>query len=236
MTRASLEKDPAEVAAMFDEVAPRYDLTNSVLSLGQDRGWRRAVRDALRLQPGERVLDLAAGTGTSSVALARTGARVVGCDFSLGMLQVGARAGRQSGPDAVDLVAGDALRLPFADESFDAVTISFGLRNTADADRALRELLRVTRPGGRLVVCEFSHPTWAPFRTVYVEYLMRALPAVARRVSSDPAAYEYLAESIRAWPDQAGLAVVLQRAGWERVAWRDLTGGIVALHRATRPA
>ena len=146
------------------------------------------------------------------------------------------RAGRQSGPDAVDLVAGDALRLPFADESFDAVTISFGLRNTADADRALRELLRVTRPGGRLVVCEFSHPTWAPFRTVYVEYLMRALPAVARRVSSDPAAYEYLAESIRAWPDQAGLAVVLQRAGWERVAWRDLTGGIVALHRATRPA
>jgi len=236
VTRASLEKDPAEVAAMFDEVAPRYDLTNSVLSLGQDRGWRRAVRDALRLQPGERVLDLAAGTGTSSVALARTGARVVGCDFSLGMLQVGARAGRQSGPDAVDLVAGDALRLPFADESFDAVTISFGLRNTADADRALRELLRVTRPGGRLVVCEFSHPTWAPFRTVYVEYLMRALPAVARRVSSDPAAYEYLAESIRAWPDQAGLAVVLQRAGWERVAWRDLTGGIVALHRATRPA
>ena len=236
MTRASLEKDPAEVAAMFDEVAPRYDLTNTVLSLGQDRGWRSAVRDALRLRAGERVLDLAAGTGTSSVALASTGARVVGCDFSLGMLRVGARAGRQTGPDAVDLVAGDALRLPFADASFDAVTISFGLRNTADAEQALREMLRVTRPGGRLVVCEFSHPTWTPFRTVYVEYLMKALPAVARRVSSDPAAYEYLAESIRAWPDQAGLAAVLQRAGWERVAWRDLTGGIVALHRATRPA
>ncbi|MFP5220054.1 MAG: demethylmenaquinone methyltransferase [Actinomycetes bacterium] len=236
MTRANLDKDPAEVAAMFDEVAPRYDLTNTVLSLGQDRGWRSAVRDALRLEPGERVLDLAAGTGTSSVALARAGARVVGCDFSLGMLQVGARAGRQSGPDAVALVAGDALRLPFADASFDAVTISFGLRNTADADRALRELLRVTRPGGRLVVCEFSHPTWMPFRTVYVEYLMKALPAVARRVSSDPAAYEYLAESIRAWPDQPGLAAVLQQAGWERVGWRNLTGGIVALHRATRPA
>ncbi len=232
MTRATLEKDPSEVAAMFDEVAPRYDLTNTVLSLGQDRGWRTAVRDALHLRPGERVLDLAAGTATSSAALATTGADVVGCDFSLGMLQVGARAQHRG----VDLVAGDALRLPFADGSFDAVTISFGLRNTADAERALREMLRVTRPGGRLVVCEFSHPTWAPFRTVYVEYLMRALPAVARRVSSDPAAYEYLAESIRAWPDQAGLAAVLQRAGWGSVAWRDLTGGIVALHRATRPA
>lgn len=231
MTRATLAKDPRDVAAMFDEVAPRYDLTNTVLSLGQDRGWRAAVRDALAVQPGERVLDLAAGTATSSAALARTGARVVGCDFSLGMLRVGARARHER----VDLVAGDALRLPFADGSFDAATISFGLRNTADADRALRELLRVTRPGGRLVVCEFSHPTWSPFRTVYVEYLMRALPVVARRVSSDPAAYEYLAESIRAWPDQAGLARLVQSAGWEQVAWRDLTGGIVALHRGVRP-
>lgn len=230
MTRASLDKQPAEVAAMFDEVAPRYDRTNAVLSLGLDRGWRIAVRDALALRPGELVLDLAAGTATSSAALARTGARVVGCDFSLGMLRVG----RQAGHPGVDLVAGDALRLPFADRSFDAVTISFGLRNTADPDRSLRELLRVTRPGGRLVVCEFSRPTWPPLRIVYTEYLMRALPAVARRVSSDPAAYEYLAESIRAWPDQAELARRLQRAGWTGVAWRDLTGGIVALHRGTR--
>ena len=228
MTRATLAKDPSEVAAMFDEVAPRYDLTNTVLSLGQDRGWRTAVTDALRLQPGELVLDLAAGTATSSAALARSGARVVGCDFSLGMLRVGRGKG-------VDLVAGDALRLPFADASFDAVTISFGLRNTADVQQALAEMRRVTRPGGRLVVCEFSHPTWKPFRTVYVEYLMRLLPAVARKVSSDPAAYVYLAESIRAWPDQAGLAAELQRAGWGSVGWRDLTGGIVALHRATNP-
>ena len=232
MTRATLDKDPAEVAAMFDEVAARYDLTNTVLSLGQDRQWRRAVRDALALRPGDRVLDLAAGTATSSAALAAGGAGVVGCDFSLGMLRVGKRAAHEG----VDLVAGDALRLPFADGAFDAVTISFGLRNTADGDRALAEMLRVTRPGGRLVVCEFSHPTWAPFRTVYVEYLMRALPAVARRVSSDPAAYEYLAESIRAWPDQAALAARLQAAGWAQGAWRDLTGGIVALHRGTRPA
>ncbi len=232
VTRATLEKHPSEVAAMFDEVAARYDLTNTVLSLGQDRGWRRAVTSALDLLPGERVLDLAAGTATSSAALARTGADVVGCDFSLGMLHVGARAGHEG----VELVAGDALRLPFRDGAFDAVTISFGLRNTADPALALAELLRVTRPGGRLVVCEFSHPTWSPFRTVYDEYLMRALPTVASRVSSDPAAYVYLAESIRAWPAQAALAGRLQEAGWERVAWRDLTGGIVALHRATRPA
>jgi demethylmenaquinone methyltransferase/2-methoxy-6-polyprenyl-1,4-benzoquinol methylase len=227
MTRASLDKDPAEVAAMFDEVAARYDLTNTVLSLGQDRGWRTAVARALDLQPGQRVLDLAAGTATSSAALAKSGATVVGCDFSLGMLRQGLGKG-------VDLVAGDALKLPFADASFDAVTISFGLRNVASAVDALRELRRVTRPGGRLVVCEFSHPTWKPFRTVYVEYLMKALPAVATKVSSDPAAYVYLAESIRAWPDQPALAAVLEQAGWNAVEWRDLTGGIVALHRATR--
>ena len=231
MTRASLEKDPAEVAAMFDEVAARYDLTNTVLSLGLDRGWRTAVRDALQLEPGQRVLDLAAGTATSSAALARTGADVVGCDFSLGMLRIGKKAGHEG----VELVAGDALRLPFADASYDAVTISFGLRNTADVDLALREMRRVVRPGGRLVVCEFSHPTWAPFRSVYDNYLMRALPAVATRVSSDPAAYVYLAESIRAWPAQAALAGRLQQAGWSRVGWRDLTGGIVALHRAINP-
>jgi len=232
VTRASLDKDPSEVAAMFDEVAPRYDLTNTVLSFGQDRGWRKAVAAALDLSPGERVLDLAAGTAVSSAALARSGAEVVGCDFSLGMLRVG-RARRHEG---VQLVAGDALRLPFADASFDAVTISFGLRNTSDPDLALRELLRVTRPGGRLVVCEFSSPVWRPFRTVYLEYLMKALPAVARRVSSDPAAYVYLAESVRAWPAQAELAADLAVAGWGEVAWRDLTGGIVALHRAVRPA
>jgi len=227
VTRATLDKDPFEVAAMFDDVAARYDLTNTVLSLGQDRGWRKAVASALDLRPGERVLDLAAGTATSSAALAQTGADVIGCDFSLGMLRVG----RQAGHEGVELVAGDALHLPFRDAAFDAVTISFGLRNTQDIDQALVELRRVTRPGGRLVVCEFSHPTWSPFRTAYVEYLMKALPAVASRVSSDRAAYVYLAESIRAWPAQAALAGHLQQAGWVSVAWRDLTGGIVALHR-----
>ncbi len=228
MTRARLDKRPADVAAMFDDVARRYDLTNDVLSLGQDRRWRKVVVDAVDPQPGEKVLDLAAGTGTSSQPFADRGATVVPCDFSIGMLTVG----KQAKPHLA-FTAGDGTRLPFADDTFDAVTISFGLRNIVDPDAGLRELLRVTKPGGRLVVCEFSHPTWAPFRTVYVEYLMRALPPIARTVSSSPDAYVYLAESIRAWPDQSALAARIAQAGWQRPAWRNLSGGIVALHRAT---
>jgi demethylmenaquinone methyltransferase/2-methoxy-6-polyprenyl-1,4-benzoquinol methylase len=227
---ADLDKQPHEVAAMFDDVAERYDLTNDVLSLGQTRLWRRAVAQAVAARPGERVLDLAAGTGSSSLPFAAAGAQVVAADFSLGMLRVGKRA-----HPGLDLLAGDALRLPFADASFDAVTISFGLRNVSDVDSALTEMARVTRAGGRLVVCEFSHPTWAPFRTVYTEYLMRALPSVARRVSSNPDAYVYLAESIRAWPDQLALSRRVAASGWTAVRWRNLSGGIVALHRAQKP-
>ncbi|MGX7730450.1 demethylmenaquinone methyltransferase [Rhodococcus sp. 2H158] len=226
-SRASLAKDPREVASMFDGVAQRYDITNTVLSFGQDRSWRRATRAALDLQPGERVLDLAAGTGVSTVELGRSGAWVVATDFSKGMLQAGAF--RQ-----VPMVAGDAMRLPFADAVFDAATISFGLRNVTDFDAGLREIARVTKPGGRLVVCEFATPVSAPLRVLYLEYLMRALPRVARTVSSNPDAYVYLAESIRAWPTQPELAERIQAAGWRSVQWRNLTGGIVALHRAVR--
>ena len=226
---AGADKAPADVAAMFDEVAPRYDVTNDVLSLGMDRLWRRAVVEAVGARPDERVLDLAAGTGTSSEPFAAAGARVVPCDFSLGMLAVG----RRRRPDLA-FVGGDALALPFADASFDAVTMSFGLRNVSDPAAALGELFRVTRPGGRLVVCEFSHPTWWPFRVLYTEYLMRALPAVATRIASNPDAYVYLAESIRAWPDQAGLAAVVAAAGWTKVGWSNHSGGIVTLHTATR--
>jgi demethylmenaquinone methyltransferase/2-methoxy-6-polyprenyl-1,4-benzoquinol methylase len=231
MTRADLAKDPAAVAAMFDGVARRYDITNDVLSGFQTRRWRRATTAAIAPQPGERILDLAAGTGTSSVPLRAAGAYVVPCDFSLGMLQ----QGRQQQPE-LPFVAGDGLALPFVDGAFDAVTISFGLRNLQATDDGLRELLRVTRPGGRIVVCEFSQPTRPAFRRVYGEYLMGALPPLARRTATNPDAYVYLAESIRAWPDQAGLAGQLQQAGWRRVAWRNLTGGIVALHRGWRPS
>ena len=230
MTRASLAKEPRDVAAMFDDVAGRYDLTNDVLSLGQDRRWRRAVLKAVAARPGETVLDIAAGTGTSSEPFADGGVNVVPADFSLGMLAVGNRRR----PD-LGFTAADAMRLPFADNSFDAVTMSFGLRNVADVGVALGEFLRVTKPGGRLVVCEFSQPVSAAFRTVYTEYLMRSLPSIARTVSSNPESYVYLAESIQAWPAQRELATTVAAAGWSDVAWRNLTGGIVALHRAVKP-
>ena len=229
MSRASLDKDPRDVASMFDAVARRYDITNTVLSGGQDRAWRRATREALDLRPGEAVLDLAAGTSVSTVELARSGAWCLAADFSVGMLHAG--VGRP-----VPKVAADATRLPFGDDVFDAVTISFGLRNVVDHVAGLREMARVTKPGGRLVVCEFSTPTVPVFAGVYKEYLMRALPRVASAVSSNPEAYVYLAESIRAWPDQAALAERIEQAGWSKVRWRNLTGGIVALHAAVKPA
>jgi demethylmenaquinone methyltransferase/2-methoxy-6-polyprenyl-1,4-benzoquinol methylase len=225
--RAGLDKRPADVAAMFDRAARRYDITNTVLSGGLDSSWRRATREALGAQPGQTVLDVAAGTAVSTVELAAGGVTAIACDFSQGMLRAGATR-------PVPKVAGDAMALPLADESVDGVVISFGLRNVADPDAALREFRRVTKPGGTLVICEFSSPTWSPFRTVYTEYLMQALPRIARAVSSNPEAYVYLAESIRAWPDQAALAGRVQGAGWTDVAWHNLTGGVVALHRARR--
>ncbi|MBG6183864.1 demethylmenaquinone methyltransferase/2-methoxy-6-polyprenyl-1,4-benzoquinol methylase [Arthrobacter sp. CAN_A214] len=230
MKRASLEKRPNEVAAMFDDVAPKYDIVNDVLSVGQAHRWRRIVVDAVDARPGQRVLDLAAGTGTSSEPYADAGIDVVACDFSLGMLTVGKRRR----PD-INFVAGDATNLPFADDSFDASTISFGLRNVNEPHKALAEMLRVTKPGGTLVIAEFSQPTVALWRTLYTEYLMRALPAIATKVSSNPAAYVYLAESIRAWPNQDELATEISGSGWAEVAYRNLNGGIVAVHRAVKP-
>ena len=230
MTRADLDKKPAEVQAMFDDVARRYDITNDVLSMGQDRRWRRQVIDAVAPEPGEIVLDLAAGTGTSSQPFLDRGATVVPCDFSVGMLREGKRHRAH-----LPFTAGDATRLPFADDTFDAVTISFGLRNIHDPVQGLRELRRVTRPGGRIVVCEFSTPTWTPFETVYSNYLMKALPRIAEKVSSNPESYVYLAESIRSWPDQKGLAKLMVEAGWGKVDWVNLTGGVVALHCSVNP-
>ncbi len=214
---------------MFDEVAPRYDLVNDLLSVGQDRRWRAQTVAAVAPRPGERILDLAAGTGTSSRPFAAVGAFVVPADLSVGMLTVG----KQRQPELA-FVNADALALPFADGVFDAVTISFGLRNVEDVPTALAELRRVTRPGGRVVVCEFSTPTWQPFREVYRNYLVRALPKIAGLSSSNPIAYDYLAESILAWPDQRGLAERMSGAGWRAVGWKNLSGGIVALHRGHR--
>ena len=223
-------KDAVLVQAMFDRVAPRYDLANSVLSLGQDARWRRVTAAAAR-PDGAGVLDVAAGPGNVAAELLRQGATAVtALDLSYEMLRAG--AGRAT--PGLTWVNGDALALPFADASFDAVTISFGLRNTTDPRAALSEFARVLRPGGRVVVCEFADPTWPPFRTVYRRYLLGALPRVAELVSSDAPAYRYLAESILAWPDRATLAEWLRDSGFEDVQVRDLSGGIVALHRGVR--
>jgi demethylmenaquinone methyltransferase/2-methoxy-6-polyprenyl-1,4-benzoquinol methylase len=237
MTRANLDKQPGDVAAMFDGIAERYDLLNDILSAGQVRLWRRAVARITGAGLGNRVLDLAAGTGTSALSFTATGADCVACDFSLGMLRAGQsrRAGRppRSGGRS-GLVAGDALRLPFRDEAFDAVTISFGLRNVAGPGAALAEMRRVTRPGGRLVVCEFSTITIAPLDMLYRRYLINVLPAIAQRTARNPEAYQYLAESISDWPAQRELAGVIEAAGWSAVRWRDLSLGVVAVHVARR--
>ncbi|HUK70423.1 MAG TPA: demethylmenaquinone methyltransferase [Streptosporangiaceae bacterium] len=239
MTRAQLDKRPADVAAMFDRTARRYDLVNDVLSLGQDRLWRRTVARTVAAGPGDRVLDIAAGTGTSARAFAAAGAACVAADFSLGMLREGMRRQGEMARGAsgsVSFIAGDALALPLRDASFDVVTISFGLRNVADPQAALREMFRVTRPGGRLVICEFSHVPARPADLVYQRYLERVLPSVASMVSSNPDAYSYLAESIKDWPDQAELARWLHAAGWSAVRWQNLSLGIVAVHSAVRDA
>jgi demethylmenaquinone methyltransferase/2-methoxy-6-polyprenyl-1,4-benzoquinol methylase len=238
MPRADLDKQPGDVAAMFDAIAGRYDLLNDLLSGGQVRLWRRAVARITGAGPGDRVLDLAAGTATSSLSFTATGADCVACDFSLGMLQAGQSrlAGHEQGPPGrLGLVAGDALRLPFRDEAFDAVTISFGLRNVASPGQALAEMRRVTRPGGRLVVCEFSTIAIAPADMLYRRYLINVLPAIARRAARNPEAYQYLAESITDWPDQRELAGLIGEAGWSAVRWRNLSLGVVAVHVARRP-
>jgi demethylmenaquinone methyltransferase / 2-methoxy-6-polyprenyl-1,4-benzoquinol methylase len=229
MARAHLDRQPEEIARMFDAVADRYDRMNAVMTLGQERRWRGVVARALSVTPGDRVLDLAAGTGASSVPIEALGARTVSCDFSQGMLDVGRRRHPR-----LTFVAGDALRLPFRDGVFDAVTISFGLRNVSDVDAALQEMARVTRSGGRLAVLETSAPRRQPLRAGHDLYVDRLLPRLARLVASDGEAYEYLAESVGQWPAPAALAGRIGAAGWSAVRWQQLLLGAVALHRATR--
>jgi demethylmenaquinone methyltransferase/2-methoxy-6-polyprenyl-1,4-benzoquinol methylase len=229
MSRANLNKDPDEVAAMFDGVAKRYDLVNDLLSLGQTKAWRKATTKIIAPKPGMQILDLAAGPGSSSEPLYKAGATVFATDFSEGMLA----QGRKARP-YLNFSKADALNLPFEENRFDVVTISYGLRNTVKYEKALAEALRVTKTGGRIVIAEFSHPTNRIFRTIYTKYLMRLLPAIAKKTASNPDAYVYLAESIRAWPDQAALAKSLEGAGWSNVSWKNLTFGVVAVHSASK--
>ncbi len=225
-----MDKQPDDVSGMFDDVAPGYDRTNAIMSVGAAALWRVATVKAVDPKPGERILDLAAGTGTSSVALAKSGATVIAADFSPGMIA----EGRKRYP-SVEFVEADAQKLPFADDEFDAVTISFGLRNVEDPKVGLAEMYRVLKPGGRLVVCEFSKPPQALFRMGYAAYLRLAMPVLAKVASSNADAYGYLRESIEAWPDQATLTQWIRGVGFTRVAYRNLTAGVVALHRGHKP-
>ena len=214
---------------MFDGVARRYDLVNDLLSLGQTKRWRKKVQTIINPTKGMTILDIAAGPGSSSEPLFKAGADVTSLDFSEGMLE----QGRKARP-YLKFVKGDAMNLPFGDNTFDLTTISFGLRNTYEYKKALSEALRVTKVGGRMVIVEFSTPTFAPFRIVYMNYLMKLLPKLARKTSSNPAAYVYLAESIRAWPTQEQLASDMNAVGWKNPLWVNLTGGVVAVHTAIK--
>jgi demethylmenaquinone methyltransferase/2-methoxy-6-polyprenyl-1,4-benzoquinol methylase len=210
---------------MFDDVAHRYDFLNDLLSLGRTKAWRRVVTSIIAPKPGMKILDIAAGTGSSSRPLVDKGAEVTALDFSHGMIEQGRKQNKN-----INFVQGDALKLPFEDNSFDVTTISFGLRNTSNTEKALKEALRVTKDGGRIVVAEFSHPVNPVFKKIYLNYLMKALPVIVKKISKNPDAYIYLAESIRAWPDQAELASTMRDSGFKSVAWQDLTFGIVAVH------
>lgn len=216
---------------MFDGVARGYDRTNAVLSVGNAALWRVATVRAVDPKPGERILDIAAGTGTSSVALAKTGADVIALDFSQGMVE----EGRRRNPD-LQFVQGDAEKLPFGDAEFDAVTISFGLRNVQQPEVAIAEMLRVLKPGGRVVICEFSRPPLGVLRAGYHAYLRYVMPLIAGAASSNPEAYRYLFDSIREWPDQTVLSQWLRTVGFTRVGYRNLSWGVVALHRGRKPA
>ena len=224
-----MAKKPAEVAAMFDSVAESYDRTNDLLSFGQDRIWRKKVLKEVDPKPGHVVLDLAAGTGSSSIVFLKPGVRVIASDFSNGMLEVG----RQRHPE-LEFVFADAMKLPFENNSMDAVTISFGLRNVEKPKVALQEMLRVLKPGGKVVICEFSRVSVPGIRNLYEFYLKRILPRLSSLLAKNSAAYNYLADSILAWPNQKELASWLTEACFTDVNYKNASLGVVAIHSAEK--
>ena len=215
---------------MFDGVAKNYDKANDLLSFGSARIWRKKVAKLVNSQPGQTILDLAAGTGSSSIVFMREGVKVVAADFSRGMLE----EGRRRHPE-LEFVFADAANLPFADQEFDTVTISFGIRNVEKTEVALEEMLRVLKPGGKLVVCEFSRIPNKFFNSLYRFYLRNILPTLSALVSKTPEAYSYLAESIDTWPSQQELVKIIEAAGFESVSYLNQTFGIVAIHSGFKP-
>ncbi len=237
--RKAIENEHAHrVREMFGTIAGRYDLLNHLLSGQMDKRWRRLVAKRLQqtLFPGHvKILDVACGTGDLSLELFDTiNAQVVGTDFCRPMLDIAAKkiAKSQSG---IPLIEGDALRLPFLDRSFDGVTIAFGLRNLSDVEGGLTELLRVLKPGGSLAVLEFSKPVVPGFSLLFKAYFTKLLPFVGGLLSGSRSAYQYLPDSVLKFPDQKELAATMQRLGFDRVKYENLTGGIAALHMGTRP-
>ena len=228
--------EPERVRRIFTAIAGGYDRFNGIASLGLDRLWRREAVRRARLSPTSRVLDLAAGTGDLTLALARQArqarpALVVSSDFTASMLSVGrGKVGRAGERAPVVFSLADAQSLPFCDASFDVLTVSFGLRNFSDRPASYREALRVLKPGGRLVVLELTHPGFAPFKPVYWLYVRRILPILGMRIAGDRAAYEYLHGSIQLFPDAPQLALEMEESGFARVEWAKLTLGIVAIH------
>ncbi len=227
-----------QVQAMFTGIAGKYDLLNHVLSGGVDFYWWWRMARRSGAGAGRRYLDVAAGTGDSSLALARRGAEVVSTDFTHAMLRLGPAKFRKKG--FADLIwassDADAQALPFKDATFDGLTICYGIRNVEDRARAYAEFLRVLRPEGRLTILEFSTPVVPGLRQIYDWYSLKVLPRIGGWISGDPGAYTYLPESIRGFPDQRRLVAELEAAGFASVAWTNLTGGIVALHTGVKPA
>jgi demethylmenaquinone methyltransferase / 2-methoxy-6-polyprenyl-1,4-benzoquinol methylase len=239
MKQKAVDKDPRRIRAMFAGIARRYDALNHLLSLNVDRSWRRTAARLIDPRPGERLLDLCTGTADLALELSRpgvggAGTPVIGTDFCPEMLRIGeGKRRRRSAP--VRLAAADALRLPFAASSFNAASVAFGIRNLADLDLGLREILRVLRPGGRAAILEFTTPTLPGFRSLFGFYFHRVLPRLGRLVarSRDPVAgraYSYLPDSVRQFPDADGLAAAMTRAGFVKVTYRRLTMGIACIH------
>ncbi|SDG09805.1 bifunctional demethylmenaquinone methyltransferase/2-methoxy-6-polyprenyl-1,4-benzoquinol methylase UbiE [Thalassobaculum litoreum] len=235
-TSVSVEEKSTRVREVFDSVASSYDLMNDLMSLGIHRVWKQAFADWLAPRPGHRLLDVAGGTGDiAALWRKRGGGPVTVCDINAEMIAVGRdRLEKAGGDDAVDWVVGNAEDLPLADASVDRVTIAFGLRNVTRIDRALGEMTRVLRPGGRFMCLEFSRPTQAWLDPIYDTYSFKVLPWLGDKVAQDRPAYQYLAESIRRFPDQQDLAERMRRVGLEQVKWRNLSAGIAAIHSGWR--
>lgn len=231
------EATTERVRTIFSSIAGRYDTFNRLASLGIDKGWRKALVKACALTPASKVLDLCAGTGDVSLAIARQAGPglIVVTDFTPEMLDIARdKAEGYSGPTELRFEHADAQELPFADESFDCVTVAFGVRNLPERERNFAEVLRVLKPGGRYVILEFSRPPFAPWRGVYHVYLRHAIPFIGGLLTRERQGFVYLNDSIRRFPAQAELAAELREAGFSAISWRDLSGGIVALHTAVK--